>query len=320
METSPKIIQPNAITTAKYDYSVTEKRIIYHIIRSVQDKMVKGMNETLFGDLVLTIPIKELVNHENYKRVQNGLVSLRKKSFLMITDIDPTGKGEHGWLDVGFINYSEYNVKSGLVEFEVTRKLMPYLLELAKGFTSYSLMVALSLKSEYSQRFYEFCSRFKDTGVWNISVKDLKEMLNLSDKYPFFASFKQKVLDVAQKELKVLHNKGECDLWFSYTEHKTGKKVTDLRFKIVSEKNIKALISKPSEMQFISNELRKIYPNEREQEFIKSALNQLFNKSALSKFAKRLEELDEEVVGGTKKSSDLPPLVRYILKADYGIS
>ena len=243
MENLPKIIQPNAITTAKYDYSVTEKRIIYHIIKNVQEKMSKGMDETLFGDLVLSIPISELVSHENYRRVQDGLISLRKKSFLIITDIDPTGKGEHGWLDVGFINYSKYDRNSGLVKFQVSGELMPYLLELAKGFTSYSLMVALSLKSEYSQRFYEFCSRFKDTGVWNISVQDLKDMLNLSDKYPFFANFKDRVLEIAKKELKSLYDKGECDLWFSYTEHKTGKKVTDLRFKIVSDKNIKALIN-----------------------------------------------------------------------------
>lgn len=320
MEALPKVIQPNAITTARYDYTVTEKRIIYHIIRHIQNKMVKGIDETLFGDLVLSVPLSELVNHENYKRVQDGLVSLRKKSFLIITETDLTGKGEHGWLDVGFINYSKYERSSGLVKFQVSGELMPYLLELAKGFTSYSLMVALSLKSEYSQRFYEFCSRFKDTGVWNISVGNLKDMLALDERYNVYANFKKRVLEVAKKELKFLYDKGQCDLFFVYIERKSGRKVTDLTFKIVSDKNTKAQVLKDTDMQYISDLFRNIFTKDYEKEFIKMAINSLYNKGLMSRFAGRLEALDAEISAGTKKREDLPPLIRHILKADYGIS
>lgn len=320
MEKLPRVIQPNAITTARYDYTVTEKRIIYHIIKHIQDKMVKGLSETLFGDLVLSIPMKELVMHEHYRRVRSSLVSLRKKDFDITTEIDHTGKGEHGFLIIGFINYAKHDLKTGLVKFQVSGELIPYLLELAKGFTSYSLMVALSLKSEYSQRFYEFCSRFKDTGVWNISVEDLKAMLKLEDKYPLYANFKDRVLEIAKKELKALYDKGQCDLFFVCIEKKTGKRVTDLTFKIVSEKKAKSEAVKNDDLQYISDMFRNIYTNEYEQAFVKSAMNQLFNKGVLGKFSKRLEFLDDEIMTGTKKRTDLPPLIRHILKADYGIS
>jgi len=308
-----KIIQSNFITSAKYEYSAIEKRIIYHIIGRIQQKMGVNMDETLFGDLFMKIPISEIAKGKNHFLVRKASISLQQKVF----SID---KGNGGWLNVGFVSSSEYDSATGLLEYCFSPKVVPYLIEIAKGFTSYSLNVALSLKSEYSQRFYEFCSRFKDTGVWNISVEDLKNMLSCSDKYYLYADFKRKVLEIAKKELKALYDKGECDLYFICLEKKTGKRVTDLTFKIVSERKAKSEAVKNDDLQYISDMFRNIYTNEYEQAFVKSSLNQLFNKGVLGKFAKRLKVLDDEIMGGTKKRSDLPPLIRHILKADYGIS
>ena len=316
---SAKIIQPNHITAARYDYTVTEKKIIYHIIAHIQAKMAKGIDETLFGDLVLSIPMKQLVTHDHHKRVLQNLVSLRRKDFEIITAKNPDPNGEDSWLNVGFINYSEYDHKTGDVSFEVSRKLMPYLIELAKGFTSYNLMVALSLKSEYSQRFYEFCSRFKDTGVWNISVSDLKVMLKLDDRYEVYNNFKTRILETSKKELKALFDKGNCDLYFVYHEKKTGKKVTDLTFKIVSSANAKAQLQQSDDMQYVSDMLSNYFAKEGEKPFVKRAMNDLFNKNLFGRFAGRLEQLEEEMQQGTKKSGDLPPLIRHILKTDYQI-
>jgi plasmid replication initiation protein len=320
MSTSLKIIQPNIITSARYNYSVTEKRVIYHIIKTVQDKMKSGISETLFGDMLLSIPMEALVKHDNYRRVKDNLLSLRRKSFAITTDIDPTGKGEDGFLIIGFINFAEYDSKTGKVEFEVSRKMVPYLLELAKGFTSYTLGVALSLKSEYSQRMYEFCSRFKDTGVWNINIEELRKTLVLEDKYKLYSDFKRKILDRPQKEIKALSDKGDCDLYFVYEEKKTGKRITDLSFRIYSQSKAKAEALKSDDLQYIADMFRNLYANEYEQPFAKSALTQLFDKGVLVKFSKRLKMLEDEVVNGTKKTSDLPPLIRYILKEDYQIS
>lgn len=320
MSNSLKVIQPNIITSARYDYTVTEKRIIYHIIKNIQDKMKSGIAETLFGDLLLSIPMKELVKHEHYRRVKINLISLRKKSFTITTWIDPTGKGEDGWLDVGFVNYTEYEEASGNVVFEVSKKMVPYLLEVARGFTSYTLMVALSLKSSYSQRFYECCSRFKSTGVWNISVEDLKVMLVLEDKYLVYTHFKHRVLEVAQKELKALFDNGECDLYFVYDEKKTGKRVTDLTFKIFSKQKAEVTAIKNDDLQYISNVLRNTFQKDHEHKFAKYAINELFNMpGALTKFAKRLMQLEEDIAQGKMKSDGLPKLVRHILRDDYKI-
>jgi len=319
MSDKVKIIQPNSITTARYDYSVTEKKIIYHIIAHLQDKMAKGLEETLFGNLVLSMPMRQLVTHDHHRRVLTNLVSLRRKDFEIITEKNPDPEGEDSWLNVGFINYSKYDYKTGDVTFEVSGQLIPYLLELAKGFTNYNLMVALSLKSEYSQRFYEFCSRFKDTGVWNISVEDLRFMLKLEGKYSLYSNLKNNVLETSKKELKSLFDKGGCDLYFVYHEKKTGKSVTDLTFKIISSANAKAQLQQSDDAQYVSNVLNNYFPKDAEKSFVKRAYQELFNKNMFGRFAGRLEQLEKEIQQGTKKSSDFPPLIRHILKTDYQI-
>ena len=108
--------------------------------------------------------------------------------------------------------------------------------------------------------------------------------------------------------------------YFIYIEKKTGRSVTDLTFKIVSEKNVKAEALKDTDMQYISDMFRNIFTKDFEKEFVKTAINQLYNKGFMARFAGRLEALDNELNAGTKKREDLPPLIRHILKADYGIS
>lgn len=319
-------VHGNAITTARYDYSVTEKKIVYRIIQHLQDKMQKGVDETLFGDLILHIDMSELVSHEHYNRVREGIKSLRRKDFEITTpeQIDPTGKGEHGFLNVGFVNWAEYNRLTGKVEFEVSRKLMPYLLELAKGFTSYSLQVALSLKSAYSQRVYECCCRFRGTGVWNISIDDLKTMLMVDNEKAYTGraangNLKARILEVAKKEIKALYDKGECDLYFVYEFKKTGKVFTDIKFKIFSTKNPKHEPQKDESRQYTHNFFRDYFREEHEQVFVKKAMNGLFNKNGFENFALKISPKIEQFFDSKLDKDDLKRLTRHILKADFEI-
>lgn len=326
MSNTPTIIQPNAITSARYDYSVTEKKVIYRIISHIQDKMKKGIDETLFGDLVLFIPMQDLVTSSHYNRVKEDLKTLRRKSFEIIApeQIDKSSKGEHGWLDVGFVNWTEYNKNTGLVEFEVSRRIMPYLIELAKGFTSYSLQVALSLKSAYSQRIYEFCCRFRGTGVWNISIEEFKTLLVIENEKAYIGkdangNIKKRIIEVAKKEIKTLFDKGECDLYFVYEFKKTGKVFTDIKFKIFSTKNPNYEPQKEESRQYVFNFFRDHFREEHEQAFVKKAMTGLFNKNAFNSFASKISGKLEQFYDLKIEKDDLKRLARHILKEDYQI-
>lgn len=320
-------VQGNVITMARYSYTLTEKKIVYKIISHLQDKMqAKGLDETLFGDLILHVKMTDLVENEHYNRVKDGIKSLRKKDFEITTpdQIDPTGKGEHGFLNVGFINWAEYNRNTGLVEFEVSRKLMPYLVELAKGFTYYSLQVALNLKSVYSQRIYECCCRFRKDGKWNISIENLKIMLMIENEKTYIGSnangnLKSKILEVAKKEIKSLYDKGESDLYFSYElTKKSGKVFTDIKFSIFSTKNPKYIPQLEDDRAYCFNYLKGLFREEREMPYIRHVSNELFNKQAYNLFARKIESFKRKYSDAPE--SDRKRILRTILEEDFKIS
>jgi plasmid replication initiation protein len=80
-------------------------------------------------------------------------------------------------------------------------------------------------------------SQFKGTGIFRISVHELKNRFGLIDpktgkenSYADFSLFSTKVLKVAREEIN------ECtDIKFDYKTKKTGRKVTDLEFRITQK-------------------------------------------------------------------------------------
>ena len=116
---------------------------------------------------------------------------------------------------------------------ELSKEISTFFFDLKKNFTQFHLKVALSLKSKYAKRIYEMLCQYKNTGVLRMSLLELRKRLNLIDsetgkrKYTKHGLFREKVLEVAKKELTQ-----KSDITFSYQTTKTGKKYTHLCFKI----------------------------------------------------------------------------------------
>lgn len=227
----------NRLTSARYELSLIEKRILYFIIKDVRKKykLSSGIQETLFKDFVLFVPLpdlaKEVWDAKHSSEVKKSLVSLRKRSFEY--------QNEHAgdlmldeWYECGFINYAIFS--KGKVEIQISKILLPFFLEF-KEYTEYSFVVAMSLRSKWSQRMYELCCKWRSAGGFRISVEDLRKQFLLEDKYKMYAAFNEFVLKVAYKELKDLYKKGESDLYFEYDdqEGKKGRSVNMLRFKLI---------------------------------------------------------------------------------------
>jgi plasmid replication initiation protein len=286
-------------------------------IKAIQERMGANMDSTLFGDPIIRIPIKEVVQGENYLHLKKACASLREKTYEI-------ARPDGGWLLTGFANTIEYLPKEGILEFEFSKKVIPFLIDIAKGFTLYNLGVALSIKSPYTQRFYEFCSQFKKTGIWRISIKDLKERLAL-DNSPAYngktgnGNLKARILDHSKKELKRLFDRNECDLYFTYVMKKTGREFTDIEFKIVSSHHTKAQTDTSTDMEYINIFLRYVLPSEDDKAYNERVMKELFNKGHFHKAAERFKQLDSQVSTGAKKQSDLPKLLKFILRKDYGI-
>lgn len=136
-------------------------------------------------------------------------------------------------IQTAWLSSATYKKGSGMVELEFSPRLKPYMLKLHGLFTQYKLSNILSMKSKYSPRIYEIlkCNEFKQQGFIELEVDELRKLLKAENIYPLYANFKQKLLLVAQKELKE-----KTDISFTFDEIKTGRKITSLRFYI--HKNI----------------------------------------------------------------------------------
>lgn len=224
------LAQSNLLTQARYDYTKVEKRAVYLIIQEVRKQFILNKNgqKDLFDDLVINMSTKTLRGTESELRdIYKSLRGLRKKDIYLEDDEQV--------LCVGYINYFKHKKGAEALEVQVSHTILPYLVELAEHFTTYSLAVAIALKNKYSQRFYEYCSQWKSTGFMVLKIDDLRNQMMLEDKYPRYALIKRYVIDPAQKELKTLYDKGECDLYFTYTEEKYGRTTDRLHISIHSK-------------------------------------------------------------------------------------
>lgn len=173
------LAQANVLTQARYNFTVVEKRAVYYIIKEVRRQFIERQDgqKDLFSDLVIKIKTADLQGPDigtELREVYLSLKNLRRKS-IWIEDQERV-------LEVGYINYFEHLKREPNLEVQVSHKILPFLVELAEQFTTYSLTVAISLKAKYSQRFYEYCSQFKSTGFLYISISDLRGKMLLEKK------------------------------------------------------------------------------------------------------------------------------------------
>uniref|UniRef100_UPI00047BAC10 replication initiation protein n=1 Tax=Flavobacterium frigidarium TaxID=99286 RepID=UPI00047BAC10 len=181
-------------------------------------------------------------------------------------------------------------------------------------YTTYSLHVAMSLKSKWSQRMYELCQKWQGTDGFRITVNDLRQSFMLEKKYDRYALLNERVLQVAKRELKELYDLGQCDVYFEFTEERKGRTVETLRFKLFRKNAMNVKNSNDLLLELIP-----IF--QATFETSKKPKNDVFVKELimkLQKFPNLIEptnkRIKEVLAQGTR--SDTPRYMRFILNED----
>lgn len=304
------LVQSNTITQARYEFTKIEKRIIYRIIKEIRKQYVTGeLQSNLFNELVVCLTFKDLQEvSENTQLVYKSIRTLKTRSYEFDNDEE--------WLILGIINKARHIKTKGTWEITVDREMVAQFVELAKNYTEYSLTVAMSLRSEYSQRLYEYCSQFRSSGGFRMKVQDMKEKMRLIKKYDRYAGFKKYVLDVAQKELKELYKQGQCDLYFEYSEEKNGRSVETLRFKIISRETPETKMSLEDLLYSVRNDLSNIFDVQKmpkNKEFVNKTMTELMlNPEKLNHCFGKLA-----FVKGNLPKEEWQKYMRYIINDEY---
>lgn len=305
------IAQSNALTNARYDFNLYQKRFLFVIIKEVRRLYIESNegNRTLFQNLYLTVSPEILKECGNSTMVFAAAAELRKKTIYI--------NREEEEVSVGWINYVKRNKKSGMYEVEVSKEILPELVELAEQFHTYELTVAITLKSVYSQRLYELCSQYKtyQDGYFFRSIEQLSSLFDLPKSYQDFGQLKKRVLEPAKAEIKALYDDEACDLYFDYKiKEKKGKKVVAISFYVITrEREIKKNYSPDDAIFFVRTNLAPIF--RRDKKFVDKIVNAIRLNPDISYAI--VSKLNEKIVKYPQK--ELAAIIRYVLNEDFSI-
>lgn len=177
----------------------------------------------------------EVDNKSAYAQVQNAI---RKISKRWITLVD----NEKELTEVALLHKRTYFKKEGRFYIEFHEELMPYISNLHKNYTKYQLVNIGLFTSTHTIRLYELCSQYKKAGGREINLNDLKDWLQIKNKYTAYADFRKWVLEPAIKEINA-----KSDLLVGLEPIKRGRTIHALKFTIAPKKKRVSLVKKPKE-------------------------------------------------------------------------
>lgn len=296
--------QGNALTEGRYDFNRIEKNCLYKIIEKVQHDYIENQSSEdsgAFKNLHITLPpavLEDITDKWRKKEAHDALIKLRKR------DVEiryPDGS----WLNCGFINWARWDEKKQLYTVEVSSEIMPYLVELAKQYTSYSLTVAMTLRSAYSQRLYELCCQYRNNfekdgfAGFHKTQQQLREMFCLEDKYTRSNDFNSNIIYRPQAELKKLYDKGQCDLYFEVQIKGRGKEMAydfKIHTKQQSERQKKSFDDLRKKWAYIHGRMSNTY--KRDPKFVERVMKALdFNPSLIDPVLAKLQRDEQKFQG-----------------------
>lgn len=234
-----QVFQSYVLTTAKYDFSPYEKRIMYRLIELAQ-KEIEGIKlkdnlrkiiPTNFGREI-TMPVSDILKDEQDKHY-----TIAKAAFRSLSEKHIEYEDDEVWSYTPIITAPEIKKNSGSVKFYVFDNIWRCLLDFTKGFKKYELITAMKFKSAYAMRFYELMSgQTKPLFVPLEGPDGLRERFYLQGKYEKVNDFRRKVIDVAKKELDE-----SSPYSFVAKEEKAGKKLLAGLYTLCSTKTEKTL-------------------------------------------------------------------------------
>lgn len=216
-----KATQHNHLVNAKFDMSTYEMRLFIALL----SRLSKSDSEFSECQIHLTEFLEKTKGGKTYQMIKDACLSLSKK-VIQIESLVETNKGDmrKKFIVLPLMAMAAYQEGEAIITAQFNNKLKPYLLNLAGNFTQAEIKQLFRLKSFYSYRLYWLLKQHQTFGERYMEINDLREMLNLQEKYDRFQDFKSKVIHVAMKELK------DSDMAFTYEQVKKGRNVVGIRF------------------------------------------------------------------------------------------
>jgi plasmid replication initiation protein len=229
--TENTVTKSNALSRAKYSFSLAEKRTMEMLISKMNPL---GMQFNQYGTVDLTLYAVEYAEATGtpvahaYRDLRLAIKSLGVK-VITVTE------GEYE-VDRPLLFKAKYHAKQGHVIASFHPEFMPHLLHLAKEFTKYPLIEALKFRSQYTWRLFEMLMSVKaqKKPVLSLSVEDFREKMGIPKGYVW-----SDVNNTINKAIREIETKTEFEV--SLKKTKKGKAFAWLDFEIQQRKQARLL-------------------------------------------------------------------------------
>ncbi|CAK0765143.1 putative RepB family plasmid replication initiator protein [Gammaproteobacteria bacterium] len=210
------VVKHNRLIEGKYDLTIQEKRIVLWLISQVREKEIN----------YLTINIKDFSSFLGISGndIQNQFMRVIESLMERVVKIfnEEKNEVEH----VHWVDYAKYNLGENTATFRISEELIPYLVDLHRNFTKFSLKTALNLKSAYAIRVYELLKQYQKIGERTITIQELRDYCGIKEEqYLLYSNLKANVLERAKLEIN-----NKTDLRIDYIEVKKNRKVSAIKF------------------------------------------------------------------------------------------
>lgn len=246
------LTQPTSLTFLKGEMTLNQVNTMIELVDVLQDKISTALSTkqtSIFTDedfdakeqVVIPIQFSAMTTDpRRYKYFEDVARSLAETS-ITTERIDKDGKPYTSIKPLiaearipkssgGYRNTMELVIDKDMIDSVFN--IIPY--------NRYLKQVARNTESVYTSRIYMFISAYRKLGTWKPKYEDLHMIFGFSryvedketktkvwtpSKYPVYRQFKQKILNVAQKELRELADNGWTDCYFDFVEeYPIGKK------------------------------------------------------------------------------------------------
>lgn len=184
------IVKSNDLVNARYDWTALQQRLVLLMIAQLDPSDEDfGIQRIDTADLV---DRSGLSSNAYYERAAEAAEVLLDQKIYVRTE---AGR----WRGYNLLSFVEPH--PGHIRARFNPDMRPFLLQLKRRFTRYMLGHVLRFQSPYSVRIYEMAMQFQDIGHRTIPLDDLREVLDVVEKYPRFYDFRRRVLDQAVREI-----------------------------------------------------------------------------------------------------------------------
>lgn len=238
------VTQSNDLASARYSMTLQEKRLVL-----ILAAMVRLDHDTFYRYRIPVIDLPSVLEVDP-KNIYRETSKVCDKLLSRVVHI----KTDQGWRKFQWISYAEYRrfdeeFNGAVLELEIHPQMKPYFLELKERFANIPLYHLAQLPSFHSLHLFLILwhegHSFTRPNFY-LDLNDLKERLEVQDKYKNFNDFDRRILQKAQKDFE-----RTTPMRMTYRTKRRGRKVVGIHFNVTrDETNLQMSLEMPQWLRY----------------------------------------------------------------------